>query len=133
MAFVACGINHKTAPLALREQMAQCADALNIRLLRLLCLPHMHEAALLSTCNRTELYCETDDPSMLLHELAHEYDLPIATLTPAFYQHEGYEAIRHLLRVASGLDSMMLGEPQILGQMKQAYSIAQQYGAIKHH
>ncbi len=133
MAFVACGINHKTAPLALREKMARQADAHEKRLSRLLCLPTVHEAIVLSTCNRTELYCETDDPEILLPWLANEYDVPIASLASSFYRYDGYDGIRHTLRVASGADSMMLGEPQILGQMKHAYQDAVKCGAVTRH
>ena len=132
MAFIVCGINHKTAPLALREKMALPTDVHEKQLERLLRHPDIHEATLLSTCNRTELYCETDNPALLLPWLAQEHQVSIQSLASSFYCYEGYDAIRHLLRVASGVDSMMLGEPQILGQMKQAYQKAEHCRAVHH-
>lgn len=131
MVFVALGLNHTTAPLALREQMAQLAAQDHAPLDRLLQLPFVHEAVILSTCNRTEIYCETNDPSRLIPWLSEETLLSITSLVPHVYQHQGYDAIQHLLRVASGLDSMMLGEAQILGQLKQAFRTADDKQAIK--
>jgi len=121
MVFVAAGLNHKTAPLALREKMALLSTPDHAPLDRLLRLPFVQEAIILSTCNRTEIYCETSNPDLLMPWLAKESNLPIAPLMPHIYQHQGYDALQHLLRVASGLDSMILGEPQILGQLKQAF------------
>lgn len=121
MMFVASGLNYKTASLALREQMALLASPGNDALDRLLVLPFVHEAVILSTCNRTEIYCISEHPTFLITWLAQEINLPAASLIPHIYQHQDDEAIQHLLRVASGLDSMMLGEPQILGQLKQAF------------
>ncbi len=123
MVFVATGLNHKTAPLLVREDMARIAD--DTLLNHLLKLPYVHEALTLSTCNRTEIYCELDEPQKLIPELASLYGLPLDSLTPYLYQHQEERAIQHLLRVASGLDSMMLGEPQILGQLKQAFRRAE--------
>jgi glutamyl-tRNA reductase len=131
MAFVACGINHKTAPLALREHMAQHANAPEAQLHALLSHPGIHEVVLLSTCNRTEIYCEMDDSSLLLPLIAETYALSESTLNASFYQWDGYEGVRHVLRVANGVDSMMIGEPQILGQMKQAYQKAVDCGAAQ--
>lgn len=128
MVFVACGLNHKTAPLAVREQIALSAN--QERLLE--CLmeqPTIHEAIVLSTCNRTEIYCEADYPADILSFLTQAL-APTSPLAPYCYIHTGNQGIQHTLRVASGLDSMMLGEPQILGQMKQAYHIASQAGGI---
>lgn len=131
MVFVACGLNHKTAPLSLREKVA-IAPALQHSLLHnLLQLPCLHEAVVLSTCNRTEIYCDLDNPSLLANWLAKEYQLSLDSLVPFLYVYQGIEAIQHILRVASGLDSMMIGEPQILGQMKQAYQQACELGAVK--
>ena len=131
MVFVACGLNHKTAPLDMREKIAFPVERQDAMLSNLAGLPSVHEAALLSTCNRTEIYCDTDNPSFLASWLAHEHELQPEDLTPYFYIHHGQHGIRHTLRVASGLDSMMLGEPQILGQMKQAYQQACRVGTIK--
>ncbi len=131
MVFVASGLNYKTAPLALREQMAQLSSPDNAPLERLLRVPLVHEAVILSTCNRTELYCKTDNPTLVITWLAEEINLPITSILPYIYQYQGYEALQHLLRVASGLDSMMLGEPQILGQLKQAFRQADEQQYIK--
>ncbi|MFA6302836.1 MAG: glutamyl-tRNA reductase, partial [Legionella sp.] len=81
--------------------------------------------------NSTEIYCETKDPNILCEWLAHTHKLPYDSIAPFFYLHQDQQGIKHTLRVASGLDSMMLGEPQILGQMKQAYQQACQAGSIK--
>ncbi|MCH9756032.1 MAG: glutamyl-tRNA reductase [Gammaproteobacteria bacterium] len=131
MVFVASGLNHKTASLAMREKMAQLSTPDNASLDRLLQLPFVHEAVILSTCNRTEIYCEIDSPEDLLSWLSEENNIPLDMLLPHIYQHQSYEAIQHLLRVASGLDSMMLGESQILGQLKQAFRIADEKGGLK--
>lgn len=131
MVFVVSGLNHKTAPLVLREQMALLSTPDHAPLDRLLHLPFVHEAVILSTCNRTEIYCKTDNPACLIAWLAEEIKLPIASLMPYMYQHQDYDALQHLLRVASGLDSMMLGEPQILGQLKQAFREADDKQHIK--
>ncbi len=131
MVFVACGLNHKTAPLDVREKVALPVAMQDTLLNRLVDLPEVNEAAILSTCNRTEIYCDTEDPSRIAFWLAHEHQLPPEALTPYFYMHHGHHGIRHTLRVASGLDSMMLGEPQILGQLKKAYLQACRVGTIK--
>jgi len=131
MVFVACGLNHKTAPLNVREQVALPMDNQDTLLSNLVGLPMVNEAAILSTCNRTEIYCETNDPDMISPWLARQYQLEPEALNPYFYTHYGHQGVRHTLRVASGLDSMMLGEPQILGQMKQAYHQGCRVGSIK--
>lgn len=131
MAFVACGLNHKTAPLSVREKIALPVAMQNELLQNLVSLPSINEAAILSTCNRTEIYCDTEDPGALVPWLVREHPLSPDLLAPYFYLHHGPQGIRHTLRVASGLDSMMLGEPQILGQMKQAYQQACQAGTVK--
>jgi glutamyl-tRNA reductase len=131
MVFVACGLNHKTAPINVREKVASAPATQDILLNSLVKLPAVNEAAILSTCNRTEIYCDTEDPELLAHWLAQEHQLPKDSLSPFFYLHEGHQGIKHTLRVASGLDSMMIGEPQILGQMKQAYQHACRLGTVK--
>lgn len=131
MSFVTCGLNHKTAPLSLREQLA-CSESMRPELLHsLLKLPQVSEAAILSTCNRTEIYCHTENPEILSHWLADRHELSHESLSPFLYLHQGHESVRHTLRVASGLDSMMIGEPQILGQMKKAYQQACELGTVK--
>lgn len=121
MVYIACGLNHKTAPINVREKVAFAPTAQTDLLLNLVAQPNIHEAAVLSTCNRTEIYCETDEPESLLPWLAQEHRLSPQQLTEHFYCYHDQAALRHTMRVACGLDSMMLGEPQILGQMKQAY------------
>lgn len=129
--FFACGLNHKTAPLALREQIAMPIGSQCKPLTNLLKLPSINEAVILSTCNRTEIYCEAKHIDMIMPWIAEEHGLALESIRPYFYSYQDDLAIRHALRVCSGLDSMMLGEPQILGQMKQAYQEAHQYGAVK--
>lgn len=131
MVFVACGLNHKTAPLAIREQIALPADLHDQLLHQLVDLPTVNEAAILSTCNRTEIYCDTHDPKSIVPWLAKEQGISTKTLLPYMYVHQGHHGVRHTLRVASGLDSMMIGEPQILGQMKEAYQQACRVGTVK--
>ncbi len=131
MVFVACGLNHKTAPINVRERVASTSATQDILLNNLINLPTVNEAAILSTCNRTEIYCDSEEPELLAHWLANEHQLPEDSLSPFFYMHQGHQGIKHTLRVASGLDSMMLGEPQILGQMKQAYQHACRMGTVK--
>lgn len=129
--FVACGLNHKTAPINVREKVALPAAMQDSLLHSLIELPEVNEAAILSTCNRTEIYCDTEEPEIISHWLASEHQLLQAELSPFLYLHEGNQGIKHTLRVASGLDSMMIGEPQILGQMKQAYQQACRLGTVK--
>ncbi|MDX2347104.1 MAG: glutamyl-tRNA reductase [Legionella sp.] len=131
MVFTATGLNHKTAPLAIREKIALLSTPENAPLSRLLQLPYVHEAMILSTCNRTEIYCETDAPEKLIAWFSAESGIAVDLLLPHIYQHQDNQGIQHLLRVASGLDSMMLGEPQILGQLKQAYRTADENDGIK--
>ncbi|WP_028388080.1 glutamyl-tRNA reductase [Legionella fairfieldensis] len=133
MVFVACGLNHKTAPLNVREKMALPLARQEILLNSLVNSSAISEAAFLSTCNRTEIYCNTEDPDCVVPWLARQHQLTPELLSPYLYLHQGNQGIRHTLRVASGLDSMMLGEPQIFGQMKQAYHHACQLGTVKTH
>ncbi|CDZ76952.1 Glutamyl-tRNA reductase [Legionella massiliensis] len=129
--FVACGLNHKTAPLQVREKIALPLAMQDKLLQSLVDLRSVNEAAILSTCNRTEIYCETDEPESIVPWLAEQHQFSPELLSPYLYMHHGSHGIRHTLRVASGLDSMMLGEPQILGQMKQAYHYACELGTVK--
>lgn len=131
MVFVACGLNHKTAPIDMREKVASSSATQDSLLHSLLSLPEVSEAFILSTCNRTELYCDTEAPQQLAHWMAKEHKLELDCLTPYLYLHQGQEGIKHALQVATGLDSMMIGEPQILGQMKKSYQHACSLGAIQ--
>jgi glutamyl-tRNA reductase len=136
---IALGINHQTAPVALREQVAFSDDVLPATLAALRALPDVEEVALLSTCNRTEIYALTGgDSNTLVEWLAvHPQDggtagsgrTPLA-LHDYLYRHHDDDAVRHLFRVATGLDSLVLGEPQILGQVKQAWSAARSAGTL---
>jgi glutamyl-tRNA reductase len=130
MALFSLGINHRTAPLAVREQMAFHAEELRRALTDLAGGSGVHEAAILSTCNRTELYFQADSAQSAAQWLAEYRRLPSHVVEPYLYTHPDREAVRHVFRVASGLDSMVLGEPQILGQMKEAVRIAREAGTL---
>ncbi|GHH58318.1 MAG: glutamyl-tRNA reductase [Gammaproteobacteria bacterium] len=120
------GLNHQSAPVDLRERAAFSGDTLPGALASLRALPEVDEAALLSTCNRTELYAIARDPRALAQWL----DGHAPGLSGYLYQHHDAAAVRHLFRVATGLDSMVLGEPQILGQVKDAWAVARAHGAL---
>ena len=132
MRLIAYGLDHQTAPLALREQVA-IADAMLPEALReLRAQPGVEEALILSTCNRTELYCSVHEgaepvPAQWLHA---RHCLPAGRLDDMLRQWSEREAVRHLFRVATGLESMVLGEPQILGQMKDAVRAATDTGTL---
>ena len=130
MALFTLGINHRTAPLTVREQVAFHAEELRRALADLSSSGRVVEAAILSTCNRTELYCQADDPAAAARWLSEYRRVPMGEIEPYLYTHPNREAVRHAFRVASGLDSMVLGEPQILGQMKEAVRIAREVGAL---
>jgi len=130
MQLFAFGINHQTAPLAVREQVAFNADGLEDALRNLVGNGAAKEAAILSTCNRTELYCNAARPEQAIDWLAHYHQLPRKDLDPYLYTLPREQAVKHSFRVASGLDSMVLGEPQILGQMKQAVRQAEEAGTL---
>ncbi|MEK9953561.1 MAG: glutamyl-tRNA reductase, partial [Curvibacter sp.] len=133
MAVWALGINHTTAPLDLRGRFAFALDQLQPTLQGLRgALPRAPEAAILSTCNRTEIYCagERSEIAPTLQWLAHSGGVSAEELRSHTYMLEGGQAARHAFRVASGLDSMVLGEPQILGQLKDAVRVAEEAGAL---
>lgn len=130
MALFALGINHHTAPLTVRERLAFPPDALPHALVDLTQKGPIKEAAILSTCNRTELYCATEAPTEAVRWLAEYRSLHALEVDPYLYTLPQPEAVRHAFRVASGLDSMVLGEPQILGQMKQAARHAEEAGTL---
>ena len=135
MPIVTLGLNHNTAPLAVREQVAFAGESLVKPLSRLQSLEGISEAAIVSTCNRTEIYCGLEKGSEhRLTEWFHRYHrLAQYEFSPYLIQREGRDAIHHLLRVCCGLDSMVLGEPQILGQIKKAYAKADEVGALGQH
>lgn len=130
MTFIACGLNYKTAPLNIREQVSIANEAIPAALQNLCQLKAVNEAMILSTCNRTELYVECDDSQALHYWLATWRKLEQHHLKPYLYFHQNHAAVRHIMRVASGLDSMVLGEPQILGQLKQAFHVARDLGTV---
>src|SRR5262245_38853704 len=128
MAIVVVGLNHTTAPLAVRERLAFSDTALAESLARFQ-PPEVTELVILSTCNRVEMYMQTDDVDASVASgvafLAACHDVSPALFTPHLYQFNDLETVRHLFRVAASLDSLVLGEPQILGQVKAAYLAAQ--------
>lgn len=131
MNFLACGLNHKTAPVEIREKFSAANDEQNQKLLKaLIANSQVSEAALLSTCNRTELYCVTENSDGIFNWFADNHQIDLSATKQFFYQYQDNSGIKHAMRVACGLDSMMVGEPQILGQMKQAFRIAESTGTI---
>jgi glutamyl-tRNA reductase len=125
----ALGLNHQTAPLALRERVVFHVERLREALGEIKG-SLAREAAILSTCNRTELYLDGEEPAAAAQWLARYHDLAPDELAPYLYTHPAERAVRHAFRVASGLDSMVLGEPQILGQMKEAGRTAESAGTL---
>lgn len=130
--FFALGINHKTAPVAMREKVAFTPSQLQEACRQLRGHQSIKEVALLSTCNRTEIYCLTNSASVrpVLDWLASFHNLPLEDVIRYSYIHEDQAAISHLMRVAAGLDSMLLGEPQILGQVKDSYDLSKKEGLL---
>ena len=129
----AIGLNHHTAPVDVRGRFAFALDQIGHHLdhLRSAVSPHL-EAAILSTCNRTEMYCSGGPEHMpqTLDWLAQAGGVQAHALREYSYSHQDEHAARHAFRVASGLNSMVLGEPQILGQMKDAVRAASDAGAL---
>jgi len=130
MQLYALGLNHNTAPLAIREQMVFHAEKLQAALRELTQTKPVGEAAILSTCNRTELYCSAKEPHEALFWMAEYHQMKPQELKPYLYTLPKEQAVRHAFRVASGLESMVLGEPQILGQMKEAVRLAESAGTL---
>ncbi len=132
MSLIVYGVNYQSAPLAVRERIAYGAEQIPSALTALGRSAGVDEAVILSTCNRTEFYCHQKSPSKasVLGWLNQRHGLQDGELAPYLYSYPQEEAVRHLLRVACGLDSMVLGEPQILGQIKQAYQLALQTGTL---
>jgi glutamyl-tRNA reductase len=124
------GINHHSAPLDVREKLAFAPDRQTDALSDLAAQPGVAEAVLVSTCNRTEVYCTAQGPESARAWLVAAAARSGLSIDSHLYCHDGEEAIRHAFRVASGLDSMVLGEPQILGQVKQSVRVAQGAGTL---
>ncbi len=133
MELLAIGVNHTTADVELRERLAFAGERMGSALQSLAALPEVKEAALLSTCNRMELYCLCEDGLDLTRWLSDWHQVPVEQVRQALYVHRAQAAVRHMMRVASGLDSQVLGEPQILGQMHDAYRRGQEAKTLGHH
>src|SRR6266700_8354724 len=130
MPLYALGLNHTTAPIEVREQVVFQLETLGQALRDLIGRPRVKEAAILSTCNRTEVYFHGADAEPVVRWLEDFHGVTTATLSPHLYTLAQDKAVPHAFRVASGLDSMVLGEPQILGQMKQAVKTAEAAGSL---
>ncbi len=129
MTLLALGINHKTAPVSLRERVTFSPESIDEALTSLLQQPLVQGGVVLSTCNRTELYLSVEQQEHM-HEqlvawLCAYHNLRPEEVKKSLYWHQGNDAVSHLMRVASGLDSLVLGEPQILGQVKKAFAESQ--------
>jgi glutamyl-tRNA reductase len=132
MTLIALGLNHQTAPVALRERVAFDRETVPPALAALRGVDGIEEVAILSTCNRIELYAKVREghETAVVEWLHSHHGLTPPTLTEFLYRHDGPAAVRHLFRVATGLDSLVLGEPQILGQVKEAYHLARGAGTL---
>jgi len=132
MPLFALGINHQTASVRLREQVAFAPESLLLAYADLLAQPFVEGAVIISTCNRTEIYCdfEGEQSTQLLNWLTKYHQLEAGSFDNNFYSYRDQEAVAHLFRVSCGLDSLVLGEPQILGQIKQAFATASQAQAV---
>ncbi len=133
MTLLVLGINHKTASVDLREKVAFSPQKLTEALTELAEHAVITSSVIISTCNRTEVYAQVngDDIDILVEWLCAFHQLDRDALMPCIYLHQGELAVRHLMRVACGLDSLVLGEPQILGQVKQAYLMARDHQTVK--
>jgi glutamyl-tRNA reductase len=131
MYLFAFGINHNTAPVEIREQVAIAPEDVGDILRDITSSGAASEATILSTCNRTELYCGVDraDGETPVSWFSENYRVPSVDIESYLYSHRDEAAVKHAFRVAAGLDSMVLGEPQILGQMKDAFARAHKAGA----
>src|ERR1700704_221832 len=130
MPLYALGLNHATAPVKVREQVAFQPDTLGVALRDLIAQPSVKEAAILSTCNRTEVYFSAAEAAPVERWLESFHRVPSESLHPYVYTLPQDRAVSHAFRVAGGLDWMVLGEPQILGQMKHAVRSAEAAGAL---
>lgn len=132
MSLVAIGLNHHTAPVEVRERITFAPEKIGQALQTLRADLSVPEATIVSTCNRTEIYCgmDTDQTTHLVNWLHDYHHAPSETFSPFLFTHYDRAAVHHLMRVCSGLDSLILGEPQILGQIKQAYRDAGESGTV---
>src|SRR6516165_3796501 len=127
------GVSHKTAPVEVRERLAFNSDVLRSALAALMDRQNVREAIILSTCNRVEVVAESPDDRLIREFLCEFHQIPQEALSKHIYSFRNTDAIRHVFRVAASLDSMMIGEPQILGQVKEAYRIAADAGTVGMH
>jgi glutamyl-tRNA reductase len=131
MTLTLIGVNHKTAPIELRERIAISRDDLPETIRALAAVPGVTECMIVSTCNRVEILAAIDSSDVELSGfLSRYFGLNPAVLGPHIYEHRDQEAVRHLFRVAASLDSMVVGEPQILGQVKEAFAVARASGTV---
>jgi glutamyl-tRNA reductase len=131
MSMVLIGVNHKTAPIEVRERIAISRDDLPETTRALAAVPGVSECMIVSTCNRVEILAAVEpDAAGLAGFLQRHFGLDPAVLAPHLYEHRDQEAVRHLFRVAASLDSMVVGEPQILGQVKEAFAVARAAGTV---
>jgi glutamyl-tRNA reductase len=131
MTLALIGVNHKTAPIEVRERIAISREELPETTRALAAEPGVTECMIVSTCNRVEILASLDSPDVdLVTFLSRHFGLDPAMLAPHLYQHRDQEAVSHLFRVAASLDSMVVGEPQILGQVKEAFAVARASGTV---
>ena len=132
MQLLLVGLSHRTAPVELRERLDFSARGVDRALTALAGAPAHHEAAIVSTCNRVEVYVGCSETELaraaVQHFLSDFHGVPDQQLAPHLYAKTGHDAVRHLFRVAAGLDSLVVGEPQVLGQVKEAFTLASQLG-----
>ncbi|MEH6627175.1 MAG: glutamyl-tRNA reductase [Motiliproteus sp.] len=133
MALLALGINHKTASVDVREKVAFAPEQMEDALAQACQFAEVDEIAILSTCNRTELYCsgQHEGAQALLRWMSQYHQVELSDLEACSYLYRDSDAVKHMMRVACGLDSLVLGEPQILGQLKSSYAVAQSANAIR--
>lgn len=133
MKLLTLGVNHETAPVDIRETVSFSPESVQLALAELKTQSLISECIILSTCNRTEIYCIPKEQTSLqqLQTWFHQFfKLEDQTLTPYLYTHHGQDAVKHIMRVSSGLNSLVLGEPQIFGQIKDAYNAAHKADSI---
>ena len=132
MNFQLLGLNHRTAPVEVRERLAVAERQVPEALQQLMKIPGVSEGMILSTCNRVEILAQTANGSTNLRDFLKQYfSLDPASFEPHLYEYREADAVRHVFRVASSLDSMVVGEPQILGQIKEAYALARSAGTVQ--
>jgi glutamyl-tRNA reductase len=131
MTLALIGVNHRTAPIELRERIAISREDLPDTTRALAAMPGVSECMIVSTCNRVELLAAVDSPTTSLTGfLESQFGIEAAQIEPHIYEYRDTEAVNHLFRMAASLDSMVVGEPQILGQVKEAFAVAKASGTV---